>query len=215
MGKLLILGAGGHGKVVAECALSLGIYTTIAFLDDDEKVIEESILGSCPVIGTFSDAGSFVHKFSEAFVALGNNRSRVRLITYLREIGYKIPCLIHPAAYVSKSAHIEIGTVIMAGAVVNADAHIGVGGIINTGASVDHDCVLGVGVHLSPGARLGGTVTVGDYTWICMGANVVNNVHVGKGSVAAAGATVIRDVGDNLLVAKVPARELKKTDLKR
>lgn len=210
MSKLLILGAGGHGKVVAECALSLGVYTAIAFLDDDKKVVERSILSLLPIIGTFSDAGNFAHEFSYAFVALGNNRSRVELITYLTKIGYKIPCLIHPAAYVSKFAHIGSGTVIMAGAVVNADAHIGVGGIINTGASVDHDCVLGRGVHLSPGARLGGTVTVGDYTWICMGASVMNNVRVEEGSVAAAGAAVIRDVGDNVLVAGVPARERKK-----
>lgn len=208
MSKLLILGAGGHGKVVAECALSLGSYTDIAFLDD-EKVIGELILRCCPVVGTFNDAANFTPEFSEAFVALGNNRSRVELIKYLKTIGYKIPSLIHSAAYVSKFALIESGTVIMAGAVVNADAHIGVGGIINTGASVDHDCVLGMGVHLSPGARLGGTVTVGDYTWICMGASVVNNVCVGDGAVVAAGAAVIRDVGDGALVAGVPARERK------
>ena len=207
LGKLLILGAGGHGKVVAECALSLGIYTKIAFLDDDEKVMGESIISSCPVIGTFSDAGNFAHEFSKAFVALGNNRSRVELIQYLKKIGYRIPSLIHPAAYVSKCAHIESGTVIMAGAIVNADVHIGVGGIINTGASVDHDCMLGIGVHLSPGARLGGTVTVGDYTWICMGACVVNNVRVGEGAIVAAGAVVIQNVSDRVLVAGVPARE--------
>ena len=208
MGKLLILGAGGHGKVVAECAMSLGLYTDIAFLDD-EKAIGESILSSCPVVGTFSDAGSFAHEFSEAFVALGNNTARVELIKYLMKIGYRIPSLIHPAAYVSKFAHIESGTVIMASAVVNADAHIGVGGIINTGASVDHDCVLGMGVHLSPGARLGGTVTVGNYSWICMGASVVNNVRVGEGAVVAAGAAVIKDVDNGVLVAGVPARERK------
>ena len=209
MGKLLILGAGGHGKVVAECALSLGLYTEIAFLDDDEKTVGESILSSCPVIGTFSDAGNFAHEFSEAFVALGNNRSRVELIKDLKKIGFRMPSLIHPAAYVSKFALIESGTVIMAGAVVNADAHIGVGGIINTGASVDHDCVLGMGVHISPGARLGGTVTVGDYTWICMGACVVNNVSVGEGAVVAAGSVLIKDVGDKVLVAGVPATERK------
>lgn len=210
MSKLLILGAGGHGKVVAECAMLLGSYTEIAFLDDDEKVIGESILGSCPVIGTFSDAGNLSRDFSHAFVALGNNRSRVEGIKYLKKIGFRIPSLIHPNAYVSKFAHIESGTVIMAGAVVNPDAHIGVGGIINTGASVDHDCVLGMGVHLSPGARLGGTVTVGDYTWICMGASVVNNVRVGEGSVVAAGAAVIWDVADGVLVAGVPGRERRK-----
>ena len=208
MSKLLILGAGGHGKVVAECALSLGLYTEIAFLDD-EKVIGESILTSCSVVGTFNDAGNFIHEYPEAFVALGNNSSRVELIKYLMKIGFRIPSLIHPAAYVSKFALIESGTVIMAGVVVNVDARIGVGGIINTGASIDHDCVLGLGVHLSPGARLGGTVTVGDYTWICMGACVVNNVRVGERSVVAAGAAVIKDVGDNVLVAGVPARERK------
>lgn len=209
LGKLLILGAGGHGKVVAECALSLGLYTEIAFLDDDALAIGKLLLRACSVIGAFSDAGKFAHEFSEAFVALGDNRSRVKLINYLQKIGYRIPGLIHPAAYVSKFAHIESGSVIMAGAVVNADARIGVGGIINTGASVDHDCVLGMGVHLSPGARLGGTVTVGDYSWICMGASVVNNLRVGEGAVVAAGAAVIKDVGDKVLVAGVPARERK------
>lgn len=209
LSRLLILGAGGHGKVIAECAVTLGIYRAIAFLDDDQKANKKSVLSSYPVIGTFCDAVNFTHEFSEAFVAVGNNRLRVELITYLTNIGYKLPYLIHPASYVSKFAHLESGTVIMAGAVVNTDAHIGVGGIINTGASVDHDCVLGMGVHLSPGARLGGTVTVGDYAWVCMGASVVNNVRVGEGAVVAAGAVVIGDVGDGVLVTGVPSRERK------
>lgn len=209
MSKLLILGAGGHGKVVADCALATGLYEGIAFLDD-VKIIGQVVLNSSPVIGKFSDALNFVHEYSEAFVALGNNRTRIELIYNLKRMGFKVPYIIHPAAYVSQFAHIEDGTVIMPGAVVNVDAWIGAGGIINTGASVDHDCRIGIGVHLSPGARLGGTVVVGDSTWVCIGASIANNVRVGEGSVVAAGAVVIKDVGDGVLVAGVPARERKK-----
>jgi len=212
LSKLLILGAGGHGKVVAECALFSGIYKKIAFLDDDQKVRGKLILGSCSVIGAFRDAEALLNEFPEAFVALGNNKSRVELIQYLKNLGFRIPSLIYPTAYVSRFSYIGIGTIIMAGAVVNANAWIGVGGIINTSASVDHDCVLGRGVHLSPGARLGGMVTVGDFSWICIGACVVNNVCVGEGTVVAAGASVIGDVGNRMLVGGVPARELKRLD---
>lgn len=204
--RLLIIGAGGHAKVVADCALSSG-YEKIAFLDDNPNVKEA--LGF-PVIGKVSDAEKLVDEYSEAFVALGNNSLRLRLIRYLVDLGYKVPAVVHPSAIVSRFADIKSGTVVMPGAVVNAGAQVGVGCIINTNVTVEHECIIGSGVHISPSAALCGTVIVGEKTWICAGATIGNNLTIGSYSMVAAGAAVIEDIPDYCMAAGVPAVVKKK-----
>lgn len=201
MKKLVIIGAGGHGKVVCDCALNVG-YTDIEFLDDNRVV--SRVLGF-PVAGSVNDAYSYDRDNTEFFVAIGNNRVRIDLINKLMDKGCMIATLIHPKTVISAFAKVGVGTLVMPGAVINAQAQIGVGAIVNTGVCIDHDCVIGDGVHISPGAILSGTVKVGAGTWICSGAVISNNINIGSGSQVAAGAVVVNNVEDFVLVAGVPA----------
>ena len=139
--SLLIVGAGGHGKVVKEIAEALG-YTNIAFLDDN----------NAEAIGKIADSKAFVNQFQEAFVGIGNNKFRGELLTRLNQEGFNIPVLIHPTAYVSKSAVIGKGTVVEPMAIVNANSKIGIGCIVSVGSIVDHDAILEDCVHVNAGA---------------------------------------------------------------
>jgi UDP-N-acetylbacillosamine N-acetyltransferase len=147
--KLLILGAGGHGKVVAEIAENIG-YDEIAFLDDN----------CSEAIGKMDDLEKFKGQYANAFVGIGNNKLREELISRLLDCGYEIPILIHPSAYVSKTATIGIGTVIEPKAIVNANSCIGEGCIISVGAIVDHDVEIGEYSHINAGVivKAGGQI---------------------------------------------------------
>lgn len=202
MSKLLILGAGGHGKVVADTAVMTGQWKQVAFLDDREGL--EKVMG-IPVIGKLNDCMSFREEFQCAFVAIGNNKLRLEWIDRLAKIGFVIPTIIHPFSFVSKTSNIGEGTIVMAGTVINANTNVGRGCIINTSSSIDHDCTLEDGVHISPGVHVGGTVNIGKYTWVCIGSSVANNITIGKNVIIAAGASVIKNVPDNVMVAGVPA----------
>lgn len=202
MAKLLILGAGGHGKVVSEIAQLMKQWEEIAFLDDREDISE---VMEIPIVGKLADLPVLGSEYEYAFVAIGNNAVRLKWTEELNNIGFKIPILIHPSSTVSAKSYIKEGTVIMAGAVINPDVRIGRGCIINTASTVDHDCILENGVHTSPGAHIGGTVKIGERSWICIGATIINNINIGDDSVIAAGAVVTKDVLSNVLVAGVPA----------
>ncbi len=144
MRKLLILGAGGYGKTVADLAEQLGIYDRIAFLDDGKS--GPNVLGGCGEYAMFADDDT------EIYPAFGNNALRMRWMETLEEEGIPVPGLIHPRAYVSPKASIGAGSVVLPLAVVNTGVTVGSGCIINIGALLDHDCVVEDGVHLAPGA---------------------------------------------------------------
>ncbi len=150
MKKILIIGAGGHGKVVAEVAEATGKYGVIDFVDDNCQ----------DVIGKTSDLAVLHENYDSAFVGIGNNSLRSVLICKLEEIGYEVPVLIHPTAYVSKSAKIKKGTVVEPKALVNANSRIGVGCIISVGAIIDHDVELGDYVHANAGSIVKAGATV-------------------------------------------------------
>lgn len=139
--SLLIIGAGGHGQVVKEVAEALG-YDEIAFLDDN----------SSKSIGKIADLQKFVKEYEYAFVGIGNNKFRNELLQRLEQEGYEIPALLHPTAYISKTAVIGKGTVVEPKAIVNANSRVGLGCIISVGAIVDHDVVLEDCVHVNAGA---------------------------------------------------------------
>lgn len=206
MSKLLILGAGGHGKVVAEIALMMKDFEEIAFLDDDIK-LKQAI--NISVIGQVNEYEQFKDDYDSAFVAIGNNRVRLELTNKLDKCGFTIPVLIHPKSIISTNTKIESGTVIMAGAVINSSVEIGKACIINTLASVDHDCKIKDGVHISPGANIGGTVTIKDMTWIGIGSSIVNNVTIGSNTIIGAGSVVIKDIQDNCTAVGAPAKPIK------
>jgi sugar O-acyltransferase (sialic acid O-acetyltransferase NeuD family) len=139
--KLLILGAGGHGKIVAEIAEDLG-YDEIAFLDDN----------NLKAIGKINEVEKFRGQYEQAFIAIGNNRLRSELMVKLKECGYIIPTLIHPSAYVSRTTSIGIGTLIEPKAIINARCQIDEGCIISVGAVIDHDANIGAFSHINAGA---------------------------------------------------------------
>lgn len=174
--SLLILGAGGHGKVVLDVAESMQCYETIHFLDDGKEVGEE-VLGH-QVIGKISECHLHSRNYTDAIVALGNNEIRLKLTKKLEDLGYYIPILIHSASVVSQYTNIKEGTVIMPQAVVNADAKIGKACIINTGAIIEHDCIVGDGAHIAYRAVLGGGAKVGCKVLVDMGSIVGRNIEI-------------------------------------
>lgn len=142
--NLLIIGAGGHGKVVKEVAEAMNIYNKIDFIDDNAS----------DAIGKIKDLGTeqLMQTYKLAFVGIGNNTLRQEIINHLKNMGYQVPVLIHPSAYVSPTAFIEEGTVVEPKAIVNANTKVGPGCIISVGAIVDHDVLLGECVHVNAGA---------------------------------------------------------------
>jgi sugar O-acyltransferase (sialic acid O-acetyltransferase NeuD family) len=201
--RLAIVGASGHGKVVADAALLSG-WETVAFFDDAWPAT--SAVGHWPVVGTTSDLLRRRDEFDAAIVAIGDNRARLARLEELSRAAIALATVVHPAAVVSASATVGPGTVLCAGAVLNPDARLGRGCIVNTCASVDHDCELGEGVHVSPGAHLGGGVRVGEATWIGIGAVVRHAIAIGPRVMVAAGAVVVADVGADVTVFGVPAK---------
>lgn len=209
MTPLLILGAGGHARVVAETALAAGCHGGLAFADDRCTSPEAlpSPLG-WPLIGTLAQAldPAIRERFPAAVVAIGHAATRLHWQQRLLAAGYELPLLIHPTAWVSPSARLAPGTVVFAQAAVQSQAAIGAAAILNTGCSVDHDAVLADAVHLCPGARLAGEVRVGARSWIGIGASVIQQIRIGADVTVGAGAAVVCDLPDGVTAVGVPAR---------
>ncbi len=196
--RLLIIGAGGHGRVIADIAVRCG-YTDIAFLDDNA-------VGNCmgfPIVGTGKDIKKWNDGCNEFIIAIGNNAIRERIAG---EHNVKWATLIHPSAQIGMGTVIQEGTVVMAGAVVNPCATVGRHCIINTCAVVEHDNVLEDFVHISPNAALGGVVTVGKGTHIGIGASVKHWVHICEYCAIGAGAVVVKDIGMPGTYMGIPAK---------
>ncbi|MGE8498725.1 MAG: acetyltransferase [Pseudomonas sp.] len=205
MKHLAVLGASGHGKVVADTAEACG-WQSVVFFDDAWPTKVQN--GAWSVVGGTSDLLTRLADFDAVLVAIGDNRIRLEKLAVLKASGALFTSLVHPAATVSRHATVEEATVVFAGAIVNAFATIGAGCILNTGCSVDHDCVLEAGVHVSPGAHLAGGVRVGEASWIGIGACARQSLCIGKGVIVGAGAVVVTDVADGVTVTGVPARSV-------
>ena len=204
--RLAILGAGGHGSVVADCAERLG-WSQVVFFDDNPNAENP---GPWELAGTGADLLASLTDFDAFIVGIGLNRIRLERQQALRAAGGRVATLIHPAATVSRHAVIGEGSVVFSGAVVNPGATVGQASILNTGCGIDHDDRLGDGVHVSPGAHLGGGVSVGEASWIGLGASVREGISIGSDVRVGAGAVVVRDVAAGLTVVGNPAREMKR-----
>lgn len=199
MNRLIIIGASGHGKVVADIAKKCG-YTDIVFLDDNQSIKE--CLGY-PVLG----AASLISKLEgDVFVAIGDTEIRKNIMQRYEERDF--PVLIHPRAVVAEDVMIGIGTIVMAGTVINPGTKIGRGVIVNTSSSIDHDCEVGDYTHVSVGAHLSGQVIVEDNVWIGAGAIISNNVSICGRCLIGAGAVVIRDIVEPGTYVGVPAKRM-------
>ncbi len=186
---LAILGAGGHGRVVADCALAMRRWAHVVHYDDNPAPAG-GIRG--PLDSVFATESSD----TEFIVALGDGAVRLRWLARLQTTGLTIATVLHPSAVISAGARVGPGTVVIAGAVVNVGAVLGAGCIVNTLSSVDHECMLDDGVHVSPGAHLAGEVQVGQRSWIGIGSAVRQRIRIGKDVVVGAGAVVVCDVED-------------------
>jgi sugar O-acyltransferase (sialic acid O-acetyltransferase NeuD family) len=203
---ICILGAGGHGRVVADIAELCG-YSQVEFVDARWPGQSENL--AWKVVGRSFENSS---QGFDRFVALNTNGLRSKLVQEMVAAGISMPTLVHPFASVSKHAKLGMGCVVMAGAVINAGAVLGHGVIVNTSASVDHDCLIGDGVHISPGAHLGGDVEVGAESWIGLGASVREGIRIGTRCMVAAGAVVITHLENGVRVQGVPARVVARAD---
>lgn len=204
MKKLIIIGASGHGKVVADIAIKNG-YEKIEFLDDDESL---QSCGRYPVLGKSQDVKKII---GDVIVAIGNAKIRQRIQESIDN--GRLSTLIHPDAVISDDVEIGKGSVIMAGAVVNPGTVIGAGCIINTSSSIDHDCTVHDYVHISIGSHVAGTVEIGRCTWIGAGATVSNNVKICSNCMIGAGAVVVGDIRNAGTYIGVPARRIERENL--
>jgi sugar O-acyltransferase (sialic acid O-acetyltransferase NeuD family) len=211
--RLLILGAGGHGKVAADCAAEQGLWSAIEFYDDRWPAL--GVCAHWPVFGTGEDLLRRGRGSGEAFVAIGDATARLAWITRLREAGFGLATIVHPRAVVSSGAVLAPGSLVVAGAVVNIGARLGEGAIVNTGATVDHDCAIAAGAHICPGAHLGGDVEVGRGAWVGIGAVARQGVRIGAGATIGAGAVAVHDIAEGVTAVGAPARPTNKKDDER
>lgn len=205
MKNMVILGASGHGKVVADCAEMNG-WEVIGFFDDAWP--SKTYSSHWPILGDTAALLARAKEFDGVMVAIGNNSIRQNKLTELSMSGASIPVLIHPSAVVSRFVKIGAGSILIAGSIVNIDSQIGAGVIINTGASVGHDCVIGNSAHIAPGAKLAGNITVGERSWVGVGSAVCQMVNIGSDVMIGAGAAVVHDLPDAGTFVGVPARKL-------
>lgn len=202
--KLLIIGASGHGKVVADIAMKMDKWEKIAFLDDNNNI--GNTMG-IKIIGNTDLAFKYLHE-CDIFVGIGNNDIRQMFQEKLEAAGASIPVLIHPKAIIGENVQIGKGSVIMAGVVINCCTRIGKGCIINTGSTIDHDNFIDDFVHISPGVHLAGTVKVGKKSWIGIGSSVINNIFITDECLIGAGAVVVNNLMNSGTYIGIPAKEI-------
>ena len=209
MKHLAILGAGGHGRVVADAAIS-SVWSKISFFDDvlpvGTKVLDWAVLGNTERL--LRD----LKIFDGVIVSIGSNKMRVQKSYFLRKFGANLASVVDPSAKVSRYSTIGCGTVIMSNAVIEAGVKVGNCCIINTASSINHDCQLSSGVHVSPGAHLSGEISVGRYTWIGTGASLRNNIVIGDDVTVGVGSVVVNNIPDGTVVYGNPAVPNKRED---
>ena len=204
--EIIILGAGGHGKVVLDIFLCSEKYKVSGLIAKNRT----SLMG-IPVIGTDDDLG-YIYKqgITKAFVAVGDNQIRYRLTSLLKENNFELVTGISHASYVSKYTSIGEGTIIMPGSIINSGASIGKGVIINTNTSIDHDDIIGNFCHIAPGSTLSGNVNVGNFSFLGTSTSVIDNITIGSNVMIGGGTTIIKDIPNNCTAVGVPAKIIRR-----
>lgn len=210
MEKIVLVGGGGHCKVIIDLIRSMRKYEIVGITDNKgigDKLLDVPIIGDDDVLSQVYKGG--VRNAFVSFGALDNIVVRDKIFYKLRNIGFEIPTLIHNKAVVSPYAKIMDGTCVMAGAVINAGAIVQENCIINTSSIVEHNCVIGRNSHISPGASLAGGVKIGNNTHIGIGASLIQNMSIGNDVVIGAGSVVINNIKNNTTAVGVPAKIIK------
>lgn len=210
--KLLLIGAGGHCKVVLDMLLEFKEYEITGIIDRKERVGDD--LFGVRVIGTDSDLSKLRKKgIGHSFVSvgsIGDASLRAKLHNLAAKAGFIFPNLIHPSALVSLRADLGTGNYVAPGVIINAGARIGDGCILNTGVIIEHDCVVEDFAHISPGAILNGGVTVGGGSHIGAGSVVIQNLNIGANTIIGAGSVVTKNVRRDMVAYGNPCKERKK-----
>lgn len=206
--RILVLGAGGHAKVVIDIVELSALGTIVGILDDDPRkhgieFFGYTVLGGRDALPALLAGGSLC-----GIGAIGHNRARRDIAEWFVQSGGQLLAAIHPSAIIARGARIGRGTVVMAGAVINPDAAIADNVIVNTGAIIEHDCDVGAHAHLGPASTLCGGVTIGEGALIGVGAKVTPGVRVGKWSTLGAGAVLLAEVADGVVAVGIPASTL-------
>lgn len=209
--RCVILGAGGHARVVIDALQAIGVGVPHGVLDPDRARWDAQLLG-VPILGGDELLPRLAREGVTHFVvgvgSVGDSRTRRRLFELAMRHGLIPLAVRHPSSVCSRWAKIGAGTVLLPASVVNAGAQVGVNVIVNTGAIVEHDCIIGDHAHVATGARLSGTVSIGEGAHVGAGATIRQHISVGADAVIGAGAVVIDDVESRTVVAGVPARVL-------
>lgn len=200
--KALIVGAGGHAKVVTDIIEAQGD-EVVGYLTDEQERWGLSHYGY-PILGALNIFPHVTHDF--LIIAIGSNQARKRIHELLTSLGAHWGNAIHPSAVISRSVNLGSGIVIAANTVINADASIGHHSIVNTNASIDHDSRIGNFTHIAPGAHLAGAVIVGEGTFMGVGTSVIPEIEIGSWALIGAGSVVVRPIPERVTAKGVPAR---------
>jgi sugar O-acyltransferase (sialic acid O-acetyltransferase NeuD family) len=204
--RLFIYGASGHGKVVADILIARKDSSLVGFVDDRAELRGTDFFGF-PVCGDGYWLQQEARKMRVAVaLGVGDNSARKQVASKCLDWGAELVTLVHPTAWVSASAQLGSGTVVMAKAVINPDAKVGSGVIVNTAAVVEHDVEVGDFAHISPNAAMGGVSRLGMLSHLGIGAVVIHCVSIGAHTIIGAGAVVVRDIPDKVIAFGVPAR---------
>lgn len=208
--KIVIVGAGGHGRVVLDILINAAKHEVVGFLDSNPALIGRRMDGR-PVLGDLSCLPRLREEqgVAGAVVAIGFNDVRREFAERIDRLGVTLINAIHPSANLARNVSLGRNIVIAAGALVCAHCQVGDSAVLNTGCIVDHETMIGTAAHICPGARLAGRVTVESGAFVGIGATVIQNLRVGYDSVIGAGAVVIGDVAPMSTVVGVPAKEIK------
>ena len=206
MKRLAILGASGHGKVIAEIALSTD-WDSVEFYDDAFPI--KALLDSYVIHGGLDKLLERSNFYDGFHVAIGDNKTRLNILNQLLRLNLPCPNIISLSAVVSQSASLGVGISIMENVVVNANTILGDGVILNTSCSVDHDCNIASGVHISPGAHLAGDVSVGVCSWVGIGSAIIQGKVIGDDSIIGAGSAVISNIPNGVTAVGVPSKIIK------
>ena len=205
----VIIGAGGHGRVVLDIMQHEGRHEVVGFLDSNPD-LHGRLMDGVEVLGPIQRlAGLKEQGVLGAIVAVGHNGTRRSFGEQVQRLGHELVSAIHPSANIASNVSIGRGVVVAAGALVCAHCQIGDGVILNTGCLVDHETMIGTACHLCPGVKIAGRVTIESGAFVGIGATVIQHVRVGHDSVIGAGAVVLKDVPPMSTVVGLPAREIK------
>ncbi len=214
MDKILIIGASGHAKVVADTIELNGVYEIYGFVDSfktkGNKVLGYEVLGTEDIIPDLLQKG-----VTKCVIAIGDNWLRSLMYYKIQKIApdFEFVTIIHPSAVISQYASIGKGTVLLNSSKINADAKVGDFCIINTNANLGHDSVMENFSSLAPSATIGGTVKIGEFSAISMGASVIQNLSIGEHTVIGAGAVVTYNISNKCIAYGVPARVIRKREM--